>query len=156
MSALRIALAQIDVVVGDIAGNADLIVDSARAALAQGAELLLVPELALTGYPPEDLLAKDHFVEDARDALSRVAAACRGLVAVVGFVEREGEALYNAAAICRDGSVAQVYRKRLLPNYGVFDEERYFEAGAEPGLFEVDGMSVACTVCEDVWVPARR
>jgi NAD+ synthase (glutamine-hydrolysing) len=153
MSMPRIALAQLDVTVGDIAGNADRIVDSVRAALAQGADLLLVPELALTGYPPEDLLAKDHFVDDARETLDRVAAACTGLVAIVGFVDRDGDALFNAAAVCRGGAVAEVYRKRRLPNYGVFDEERYFEPGCAALLIDVGGLSAALTICEDVWVP---
>ena len=149
----RIALAQIDVTVGDIAGNADRVVDAARAALAQGADLLLVPELALTGYPPEDLLAQEHFVDDAREALDRVAVACSGLTALVGFVDREGDTLYNAAALCRDGGVVAVYRKRRLPNYGVFDEERYFACGRRPVIAEIAGTSAAVTICEDVWVP---
>jgi NAD+ synthase (glutamine-hydrolysing) len=149
----RIALAQIDTSVGDVAGNAALIVDAARAALAERADLLLVPELALTGYPPEDLLAKDHFVDDAREALDRVAKECEGLVAVIGFVDRQGEDLYNAAAVCSAGTVRAVYRKRRLPNYGVFDEERYFEPGSAPLLLDVDGQTCAVTICEDVWVP---
>jgi NAD+ synthase (glutamine-hydrolysing) len=149
----RIALAQIDATVGDIVGNADRVVDAARAALAQGADLLLVPELVLTGYPPEDLLAKEHFVDDAREALDRVAVACSGLTALVGFVDREGDALYNAAALCQGGVVATVYRKRRLPNYGVFDEERYFACGRRPVIFDVAGASAAVTICEDLWVP---
>jgi NAD+ synthase (glutamine-hydrolysing) len=149
----RIALAQIDPTVGDVAGNAALIIEAARAALVERADLLLVPELALTGYPPEDLVAKEHFVDDAREALERVAAASEGLVAVVGFVERDGDDLYNAAAVCGGGEVRAVYRKRRLPNYGVFDEERYFEPGTGPLLMEVDGQTCALTICEDVWVP---
>jgi len=149
----RIALAQIDCTVGDIAGNAALIVGAARSALAQRCDLLLVPELALTGYPPEDLLAKDHFVDDAREQLDRVAAECEGIIAIVGFVDREGDVLYNAAAVCTGGEVRGVYRKRRLPNYGVFDEERYFEPGNVPLLLEVDGQVCALTICEDVWVP---
>lgn len=149
----RIAIAQLDVCVGDISGNADRIVDAARTALAQGADLLLVPELALTGYPPEDLIAKDHFVEDARGALDRVAVACTAIVAIVGFLEAEGDVLYNAAAVCRDGRVTAVYRKRRLPNYGVFDEERYFERGRGAVLIDVAGMRASVTICEDVWVP---
>jgi NAD+ synthase (glutamine-hydrolysing) len=149
----RIALAQIDVTVGDFERNADRIVDAVRTAQAQGCGLVLVPELALTGYPPEDLLAKDHFVGDGLDALGRVAAACVGITALVGFVDRDGERLFNAAALCRDGVVAAVYRKRRLPNYGVFDEERYFEPGEAPVLVDVAGIKTACTICEDVWVP---
>jgi NAD+ synthase (glutamine-hydrolysing) len=149
----RIALAQIDTTVGDTDGNAALVLEEVRIALIERADLLLVPELALTGYPPEDLLAKDHFVDDARAALTRVAAACVGIVAVVGFVDRDGDTLYNAAAVCSGGEVRAVYRKRRLPNYGVFDEERYFEPGRIPLLFDVDGVTCALTICEDVWVP---
>ena len=149
----RIALAQIDVVVGDIEGNATRVVDAVRAALAQDADLLLVPELSLTGYPPEDLLAKDHFVEENIFALERIASACTGICALVGFVDRgQGVILHNAAAICRNGVVEAVYHKRNLPNYGVFDEERYFEPGEGSLLVDVAGATVACTVCEDVWV----
>lgn len=149
----RIALAQIDSTVGDLAGNADLIVDAARQARLQRADLLLLPELALTGYPPEDLLAKHHFVDDAREVLRSVALRCAGLIVVVGFVDREGGTLYNAAAVCERGEVRDVYHKRRLPNYGVFDEERYFEPGSGPLLIEVDGQTCAVTICEDVWIP---
>jgi NAD+ synthase (glutamine-hydrolysing) len=149
----RIALAQIDVTVGDFERNADKIVDAVRSAHAQDCDLVLVPELAISGYPPEDLLAKDHFVGDGLDVLGRVAAACVGITALVGFVDRDGERLYNAAALCRDGRVEAVYRKRRLPNYGVFDEERYFEPGETPVLAQIAGVVCACTICEDVWVP---
>jgi NAD+ synthase (glutamine-hydrolysing) len=150
---VRIAIAQIDVTVGDIAGNADRIVDAVRTAVAQGADLVLAPELAVTGYPPEDLVAKDHFVDDGLDALSRIAAACTSCAAVVGFVDRGDGVLFNAAALCRAGRVEAVYHKRLLPNYGVFDEERYFAEGDAPLLVEIGGVLAAITVCEDVWVP---
>jgi NAD+ synthase (glutamine-hydrolysing) len=149
----RIALAQIDCTVGAVSHNADLIVDAVGNALAQGADLILTPELALAGYPPEDLVAKEHFVDEVAVALERVAAACVQIAAVVGFVEREGAVLYNAAAFCRDGRVEAVYRKRRLPNYGVFDEERYFEPGVAPLLVDVAGERCAITICEDVWVP---
>ncbi|HEY5517589.1 MAG TPA: nitrilase-related carbon-nitrogen hydrolase, partial [Coriobacteriia bacterium] len=149
----RIALAQIDGTVGDIARNADLVIGAVHAARAQGADLVLTPELALAGYPPEDLVAKAHFVDGLADALARVAAACTGITAVVGFVERDGNVLHNSAAVCSDGAVTAVYRKRRLPNYGVFDEERYFEPGTEPLLIRVAGEPCALTICEDVWVP---
>jgi NAD+ synthase (glutamine-hydrolysing) len=149
----RLALAQIDCTVGDLDGNADRIVDAVRAAVAERADLVLLPELALTGYPPEDLLAKDHFIDDARTALDRVAAACVGISALVGFVDRGAGRPYNAAALCRDGAVAAVYHKRRLPNYGVFDEERYFEPGAAPLLFDAGDVRCGATICEDVWVP---
>ena len=149
----RIALAQIDVTVGDLDANALACIGAIEAARAAGAELVLLPELAITGYPPEDLLAKDHFVDDARDALDRVAAATVGIRAVVGFVERQDDALFNAAALCEGGVVEQVYRKRRLPNYGVFDEERYFEPGEWHAMFDLGGLTAACTICEDIWVP---
>lgn len=149
----RFALAQIDTCVGDIAGNAAMIVAAARMAMAERADVLLVPELALTGYPPEDLLAKDHFVAEARTWLESVARECEGIVAVVGFVDAADGELYNAAAVCSAGEVRSVYHKRRLPNYGVFDEERYFDPGRAPLLFEADGETCAVTICEDVWVP---
>jgi NAD+ synthase (glutamine-hydrolysing) len=150
---VRVALAQIDVTVGDLTGNADRIVDAVRAAAAQGADLVLVPELAVAGYPPEDLLAKDHFIDDGAETLSRIAAACTRCAAVIGFVERGEKSLFNAAALCRDGRVEAVYRKRRLPNYGVFDEDRYFGEGDAPLLFEIGGVRTAVTICEDVWAP---
>src|SRR5437763_1533574 len=125
---LRIALAQIDPTVGDLAGNeAQLRAWLARARDA-GAQLALFPELALTGYPPEDLLLKRHFLADARAALERLAADTRGIVAVVGFPEL-AEDVYNATAVLADGGAQAIYRKAFLPNYGVFDEQRYFRPG---------------------------
>ena len=149
----RIALAQIDATVGDIAGNAALIAEAARSARLQHADLLLAPELALTGYPPEDLLGRRGFVAEARAALDDLALACEGLVAVVGFVDDSDGALCNAAAVLERGAVTAVYHKRRLPNYGVFDEERYFRPGDEPLLLDVDGTRCAVTICEDIWVP---
>jgi NAD+ synthase (glutamine-hydrolysing) len=107
----------------------------------------------LTGDPPEDLVGKEHFVDVARESLDRVAVECQGIIAVIGFVDREGDRLYNAAAVCSGGEVRGVYRKRRLPNYGVFDEERYFEPGRTPLLLDVDGQTCALTICEDIWVP---
>ncbi len=149
----RIAIAQIDVVVGDIEGNTSRIIAALHAAEGLGAAIALFPELAVTGYPPEDLLAKDHFVARNTEALRRVAENCSGMVAIVGFVDREDENLHNAAALCRAGRVESVYRKRRLPNYGVFDEERYFEPGRSPLTFLISGTPAACSICEDVWVP---
>jgi NAD+ synthase (glutamine-hydrolysing) len=149
---MRIALAQIDTVVGDIGGNTRRIIEVVARAGELGAGMTLLPELAITGYPPEDLLAKDHFVEENLDALEMVAAACSHCV-LVGFVDRDGDRLYNAAALCGNNRVLHTYHKRLLPNYGVFDEERYFSAGETVGLFELGGTMFADTICEDVWVP---
>ncbi|HEX4345732.1 MAG TPA: NAD+ synthase [Solirubrobacteraceae bacterium] len=148
----RIALAQIDAVVGDIAGNEARIAEQIVAARDGGAQLVCFPELALTGYPPEDLLLKEHFLADARAAVRRLAAGTHGIVAVVGYPER-AEDVHNAAALLADGALQASYRKLHLPNYGVFDELRYFQPGARGATFEVDGVTIGLTVCEDVWQP---
>jgi NAD+ synthase (glutamine-hydrolysing) len=149
---LRIALAQIDTTVGDVAGNARKIADGITRARDRDASLVVFPELALTGYPPEDLLLKTHFLDAAKAALEELAGQTRGIVALVGFPERTDD-VYNAAAVLADGTVAAVYRKMHLPNYGVFDEQRYFQAGSQPSLFELNGVKVGLTICEDIWEP---
>src|SRR4051794_29242164 len=149
---LRLSLHQLNAKVGDLAGNAAKIKDGLRAAREAGAQLALFPELAITGYPPEDLLLKEHFLRAAREALDEVAADARGIVAVVGFPER-AEDVYNAGAVLADGRVQAIYRKVQLPNYGVFDEVRYFQAGRRGALIEVDGVKVGLTICEDIWLP---
>ena len=149
---MRLALAQIDTVVGDIAGNEKKI----RAALAdagsQKADLILFPELAVTGYPPEDLLLRPGFLEASRRSLERIARQVRGPVALVGAPYLDGD-LYNACAVCAGREIKGVYRKRFLPNYGVFDEERYFASGKDLLLLELGGVKVGITVCEDMWQP---
>ena len=127
---MRLALSQINVTVGDIAGNVERIRRGLLEARAADPDLILFPELALTGYPPEDLLLREKFLADARAALEEIAAETRGLVAVLGFPER-AEDVYNAAAVLADGRVHATYRKIYLPNYGVFDEQRYFQAGED-------------------------
>jgi len=149
---LRVALAQIDAVVGDIDGNAAKIADRIARARDEGAHLVVLPELALTGYPPEDLLLKTHFLDAAGAALRELATDVKDIVALVGFPER-GDDVYNAAAVLADGEVAAVYRKIYLPNYGVFDEQRYFQSGSEPALIELNGVAVGLTICEDIWEP---
>ncbi len=149
---LRCALAQINSTVGDISGNADRIAAATVQARERGAALVVFPELALTGYPPEDLLLKPHFLDAAAVALEELAAQTIDVVAIVGFPERADD-VYNAAAVLADGRVAGVYRKLRLPNYGVFDEQRYFQAGAAPATVEVNGVTVGITVCEDIWEP---
>jgi NAD+ synthase (glutamine-hydrolysing) len=149
---LRVALAQIDPTVGDIEGNAAKVADWTARARDEGAAVVVFPELALTGYPPEDLLLKPYFLDAARSALDRLASQTKGIVSVVGFPERVDD-VYNAAAVLADGRVAALYRKIHLPNYGVFDEERYFQAGDEPAILELDGITVGLTVCEDIWEP---
>jgi NAD+ synthase (glutamine-hydrolysing) len=149
---LRIALAQIDTTVGDIAGNVAKIQEHIARARHQGAELVVFPELAVTGYPPEDLLLKEHFLTDARAAVQRLAAETKDIVALVGFPER-AEDVYNAAAVLAEGEVRGIYRKTYLPNYGVFDEERYFQSGIRGAVIEVGDVAVGLTVCEDIWEP---
>ncbi len=149
---MRLALSQMNAVVGDLPGNEAKIVEQVAAAQAAGAQVVVFPELAVTGYPPEDLLFKEHFLRDARAVVDRVAATCDGIVAVVGFPDYDDDA-YNAAAVCADGAVQAVYRKVQLPNYGVFDELRYFQVGEGPALVEIDGVKVGLTICEDIWVP---
>ena len=149
---MRLAIAQIDTTVGDIDGNTRRILDALDRAAGERATLTLLPELAVTGYPPEDLLAKDHFVDDNLMAVERIAGGS-GHLAIVGFVDRVGDALYNAMAVCGNGRVLKTYHKRRLPNYGVFDEERYFEPGTGEGLFEIAGELWGLTICEDVWAP---
>jgi NAD+ synthase (glutamine-hydrolysing) len=160
MSSLRIALAQIDTTVGDLAGNAAAITQRLRLAREGGAALVVFPELTLTGYPPEDLLLKPGFAGASRAALERLLPESRGLTAVVGFAERDHD-LFNSAAVLHDGRIAGVYRKRFLPNYAVFDEERYFARGATPVLFALEpapGAGGECirfgvSICEDIWYP---
>lgn len=139
--------------VGDLRGNARTIEMGIEQARAAGAQLVLFGELALTGYPPEDLLLREDFLSDTGVALRELATAARDIVAIVGFPERAEGGVYNAAAALRDGAVTDVYRKTHLPNYGVFDEQRYFKAGAGGTVIDVGGMGVGLTVCEDLWIP---
>jgi NAD+ synthase (glutamine-hydrolysing) len=153
---LRIALAQINPSVGDLDGNLDLILRWYDLAEAAGCDLVAFPELAITGYPPEDLVLKPGFVADNHAALGALAARTRRCAAVVGFVDADRD-LYNAAAVCADGAVLGTYRKRLLPNYGVFDEARYFTPGdaSDPlELYLIGGVKVGLSICEDIWSPA--
>jgi NAD+ synthase (glutamine-hydrolysing) len=149
---LKVALAQINPTVGDIDGNARKIAGRIADAREQGAALAVFPELTLSGYPPEDLLLKTSFLDRCAAALQEVAAQTHGIAALVGFPEA-AEDVYNAAAVLADGEVAAVYRKMYLPNYGVFDEQRYFQSGAEAGVFELNGIPIGITICEDIWEP---
>jgi NAD+ synthase (glutamine-hydrolysing) len=132
--------------------NEVLLARSIAAARDAGAELVIFGELALSGYPPEDLLYKEHFLADARAALERLATDTQGIVAIVGFPER-ADHVYNAAAVLSGGSIAGIYRKIHLPNYGVFDEQRYFARGVNAGVIELRGQRVGLTICEDIWLP---
>src|SRR3954454_1754117 len=133
---LRLALAQIDTAVGDLEGNAAKISELIAEARDAGAELVLFPELAVSGYPPEDLLLKEHFLQAAREAVSELAREAQGIVALVGFPERVDD-VHNALAVLAEGERKGVYRKTVLPNYGVFDEQRYFQVGDSGAVLEV-------------------
>ena len=153
MPRLRVAACQINNVVGDLDGNVECILAALDRADAAGCDVAVFPELAITGYPPEDLLLKPAFVADNRAALDKLAARTGRCAAVVGFVDA-GRDLYNAAAVCAGGEVRGVYRKRILPNYAVFDEQRYFAPGfGDPELFVIGGVKVGISVCEDSWSP---
>ncbi|MEF9978940.1 MAG: NAD+ synthase [Thermomonas sp.] len=154
MSNLRIALAQFDFPVGDVAGNRDRIARMITEARDDhGADIVLFPELALSGYPPEDLLYRPSFLRDCEVALNDIAANVRGIVAVVGWPQAAGAVVYNAASVLRDGGIEQTYRKRELPNYAVFDERRYFDVDPDRDdcVFEVNGTQVGLVICEDLW-----
>jgi NAD+ synthase (glutamine-hydrolysing) len=154
MRRLRIALGQINATVGDLEGNTRRVLEDVERARSLGADLVAFPELALPGYPPEDLLFKPAFIEANLRALDDVVVASRGLTVVVGFVDRKDD-ITNAAAVIHDGRLAGVYHKQYLPNYGVFDENRYFQAGTETPVFELGsaGSVVAVNICEDIWYP---
>jgi NAD+ synthase (glutamine-hydrolysing) len=151
-ASIRLALHQMNATVGDIAGNAEKIREGMRGAAEAGAELVLFPELALTGYPPEDLLLKERFLADTRAALEQLATEAQGLVAIVGFPDR-AEDVYNTAAVLADGGIKALYHKVYLPNYGVFDEHRYFQTGTGGAILDVGDVKVGLTVCEDIWEP---
>ena len=150
---LRLMVAQINVTVGDVAGNAARIVDCLAEARRRGVDLAVFPELAVCGYPPEDLLLRPSFLEATEAAVADIARHTQGLTALVGYAQRQ-EDLYNAAAVLHDGRQAGVYHKQYLPNYSVFDEERYFRRGQSAPLFERDGLRLGVNICEDVWYPA--
>jgi NAD+ synthase (glutamine-hydrolysing) len=153
MKPLRIALAQINTTVGDTAGNAGKILDYVARARESGAALVVFPELAIPGYPPEDLLLRVSFLEENLRAWKEIASRVKGITAVVGFVDRDKRGRnYNAAGIASGGRVRGVYHKMHLPNYGVFDEARYFSPGKKPMIFPAGRSAVGVTVCEDIWV----
>lgn len=148
---IRLALAQVNSTVGDLSFNAKKITDYIKKAEKAGADIVSFPELAITGYPPEDLLLKTHFVQRNIDTLKDVANHVGDIVAIVGFADRQGAGVYNAAGIIYKGSIAAVYHKMLLPNYGVFDEVRYFKFGENPFVFKVGDVVLGVNICEDIW-----
>jgi NAD+ synthase (glutamine-hydrolysing) len=153
MHRLRIGLAQINTTVGDLRGNTRRIIGGLERAREQSVDLVLFPELAVPGYPPEDLLLKPSFIEANQVSLKELLPHTRGLTAVVGFADADSD-IYNAAAVLHDGQLVGTYHKTLLPNYAVFDEVRYFKAGRGFKLYELDGIVFGVSVCEDIWYPA--
>lgn len=154
---VRVALSQLNPTVGDLVGNEYKVLTDYARAEAERCHAVVYPELTVTGYPPEDLLLKKSFVRHNRLAVERIAAATNECVAVVGFIDNHHDTLYNAVALCRNGGIFGVYRKQLLPNYSVFDEDRYFTPGdatidGHPsGVFTINGVMVGVSVCEDIW-----
>jgi NAD+ synthase (glutamine-hydrolysing) len=148
----RIAMAQINTTVGDFEGNTRKIIERLDEAQTLGANIVSFPELAVPGYPPEDLLIKTDFIQENLDCLAEIARHATRTAAVVGFAD-SGDHLYNAAAVLADGRIAGVYRKMRLPNYGIFDEKRYFQPGTESPVFIIHGVPVGVTICEDIWAP---
>ncbi|MBH77866.1 MAG: NAD+ synthase [Dehalococcoidia bacterium] len=155
MRSCRIALAQLNTTVGDIEGNCMRIRDAIAAARDVGAGIVAFPELAVTGYPPEDLLLRRSFCEKSRSATAALASATNGIVAVVGFVDWTAGDPYNAAAVFAEGTWAGTYHKRRLPNYGVFDEERYFASGRKVPVFKAGDLTFGVSICEDIWFPGQ-
>lgn len=150
---MKIALVQFNPVVGDLIGNADRIIDFCCQAAKQEAAAIVFPELAISGYPPEDLLLRDDFIQGAEQALARIANSCPFITIILGYPEKDEAGLYNSAAVLQNGHLVANYRKQQLPNYGVFDEKRYFEAGTQAGTFSLGGLKIGLTLCEDIWTP---
>ncbi|HTH48977.1 MAG TPA: nitrilase-related carbon-nitrogen hydrolase, partial [Candidatus Limnocylindria bacterium] len=153
---MRIGLAQINTLVGDLAGNSRRILEAYRALVADGAEIVLFPELVVCGYPPRDLLFKRRFIGDVAAATAQLARQIGAVPAVIGYTEPNtsgsGRVAYNAAAFCHEGRILASARKCLLPTYDVFDDDRYFEPGAEPAVIEFGGRRLGITICEDIWM----
>ncbi|RLB07722.1 MAG: NAD+ synthase [Deltaproteobacteria bacterium] len=150
MRTIRIALAQINTTVGDLEGNAQKIVEEIQRAREMGVDLLAFPELAITGYPPEDLLLMPRFVQQNLEVLRKIVETTRSITVLVGFINKKDD-IYNAAALIHDGELVDIYHKMFLPNYGVFDEDRYFQAGKEALVFELNGVKIGVSICEDIW-----
>ena len=153
MRPFRLALAQVNPTVGDLEGNVEKVLSNVELARSCDVDLIAFPELILTGYPPEDLLLRPGFVQDGINALRHVVSKCNDIVVVLGFVDTEGNDLYNSAAIIWNGEIIEIYHKLFLPNYGVFDEERYFRRGNVCPVFSIAGIQVGVNICEDIWYP---
>jgi len=153
LHSIRVGIAQINSTVGDLSGNTKKIVQSIDQAKSLGVDLLTFPELAVTGYPPEDLLLKPQFIKQNKESLDKIIEHCSDIAVVVGFVDSDGD-IYNAAAVLYNKKLVGVYHKFYLPNYGVFDENRYFQAGRECPVFIIYGIGIGITICEDMWYEA--
>jgi NAD+ synthase (glutamine-hydrolysing) len=153
MQTLRVGLAQINTTVGDLGGNARKVREWIVRARDVGVDLVAFPELTITGYPPEDLLLRPRFIADNLEALDSVLEACHGITAVVGYVALDGSDIFNAAAVIHDGRIVDTYRKQHLPNYGVFDELRYFRSDEACPVYTIGGLGVGVNICEDIWYP---
>src|SRR4030042_6229704 len=152
MRSLRIALAQINPTIGDFEGNTSKIFSCIKKAKKVGVQLVAFPELAITGYPPEDLLLKAKFIEDNLDALEKIRKNVGDITVIVGFVDRKDD-IYNAAAIIYNKRLIDTYHKMYLPNYGVFDEYRYFQAGTRCPIYQIGDAWIGVNICEDIWYP---
>src|SRR5688572_21661091 len=152
MRTLRVALAQINTVVGDLDGNVAKILEYGERARELNADVVAFPELAITGYPPEDLLLRASFIEDNIAALARVTEGLHDITGIVGFVDQVQD-IYNAAAVIHNGTVAGIYHKQFPPNYGVFDEMRYFHPGDRAQVYTIAGARIGVNICEDSWYP---
>ena len=155
MKNVRIAIGQINTIVGDLEGNKKKILSCAKEAAGKNADLIVFPELSITGYPPEDLLLKPYFIKENIKCLKEIASQIRGIIAVLGFVDEKNGSIYNSAAVIQNKKIVYVYHKRHLPNYGVFDEKRYFKAGDRDKLIKIKNISFAVNICEDIWVKGK-
>lgn len=151
---MKIAVVQFNPRVGDLIGNADRIIDFCAQAIDHGSNAIIFPELAITGYPPEDLLLRDDFIHGVEKEIERIANSCPFITIILGYPERDESGLFNSAAVLQAGQLIATYRKQRLPNYGVFDEKRYFEPGSQACTFDLDGLRIGLTLCEDIWTPA--
>ncbi|EDP73734.1 nitrilase-related carbon-nitrogen hydrolase, partial [Hydrogenivirga sp. 128-5-R1-1] len=152
MKKIRLALAQINPTVGDIEKNAEKIIDYIKKAQKKEVDIIAFPELAITGYPPEDLLLKDSFINANLEAVKKIALHTKDIIVIVGFVDKQ-EDIYNAAGVLYNGEIVGIYHKNYLPNYGVFDEVRYFQKGNEITLLNIEGYKIGLSICEDIWYP---
>ena len=148
----KAAVAQVNPTVGDLKGNADKIIDHIAMAISGEADLVIFPELVITGYPPKDLLLKPSFVRKNREELERIAEKTQGIAAIIGFVHEMDEVLHNAAALVSNGEIIGIQHKTHLPNYDVFDEQRYFKPAIDCNIFTVGDMRIGMNICEDIWV----